>query len=103
MPFPSYRSPTHTSVSVSNTTSTTVLAANLNNVRYRNFRNPRGNSATIWLALTSAAAVGGPALIDLAPGEYYEMSERLGNLFDGQVNAINDGSANQSLLVTEGL
>ncbi|MDE1901532.1 MAG: hypothetical protein KGI37_07810 [Alphaproteobacteria bacterium] len=98
----SYQTPTSTTISVPLTTGGAVVLAENASAKYRLFRAPAANTGKVWLTLGANAAVDA-GLLDLAPGEKYEMSVAMGNLYQGTITAIADGGAAQTLLVTEGV
>ncbi len=94
----SIATPTHSAASVA-TTSTAVLAANPNRI-YLLLVN---DSDTPIYAKLGAAAVANQGIRINANGGSYELSEALGNLWTGAVNAIQAGAGVKLLLATEGV
>ncbi len=90
--------PTHTAPSAGNAVSAEILPANPERV-YALIVND--SDTIVYLGLGVAAAMNEGIRLNAAGGSY-EMSERLGNLFTGAVNAISS-AAGKKLLVTEGV
>lgn len=89
--------PTHTVVTVAATT-TAALAANASRI-YALLIND--SDEAIYLKLGAAAVLNAGIRLN-ANGGSYEMSEKLGNLYVGAINAICT-SGSKKLLVTEGV
>ena len=89
--------PTHTVVTVGATT-TAALAANTSRI-YALLINDADEA--IYIKLGASAALNAGIRIN-ANGGNYEMSEQLGNLYQGAINAI-CASGSKKLLVTEGV
>ncbi len=92
----SYNTPTHTEGSATSTTSV-ALAANESRM-YAMFQND--GDITVYLRLGEAAIVNEGIRIN-ANGGSYEISDRLGNLYQGAVNCI-AASGTTVVLVLEG-
>ena len=88
---------THTTLGVTGTTQA-ALAANKSR-RYALFIND--SDAVIYIKLGAAAVLNEGIRLNAAGGSY-EISERLGNMYMGAVNAIT-AAATKVLLVTEGV
>lgn len=92
-----YKTPTHTSINVTTTTSV-VLAANT----LRKYTIIVNNSDDpIYLAFGNSAQVN---LGICLPTKYssYEMSAMQGNLYKGAIQAIHGGTGTKQILITEG-
>lgn len=90
-----YRTPSHTTASVG-TANVQVLAANQSRTYAVIINDSLDN---IYLAFGETAIVNFG--IKLTPDGNYEMSGLLGNLYDGQINAIAESAAN-NICITEG-
>jgi hypothetical protein len=97
----SYETATSTTVAVPATTGGAVLLAQNLTAKYRAFRNPETNSAAIWLTVGTNPQIGS-GLLDLQPGDIYEMTIPDGNLSQGVITAIS-ANGTQNILVTEGV
>lgn len=91
-----YTSPKHTVVTVG--TGTTVALAANTGCQSRLFVND--SDEAIYLSFNTSAALNSGIRLNAAGGSF-EMSEKFGNLYQGNVNAIST-TGGKKLLVTEG-
>lgn len=94
----SVTTPTHSAVNV--TTSTGEAAAANTSRTYLALIND--SDATIYVKLGADAVLNQGIRLN-ANGGSYEMSDAIGNLYTGAVNAIHGSTGNKVLLVTEGV
>ena len=97
----SYDTATSTVIDISDASGGTILLGANPNAKYRAFRCPKTNTNPVWLMLGTNPILG-EGLIDLQPGDIYEMTAPAGNLYQGPVTAIAVDN-NQQVLVTEGV
>lgn len=97
----SYTTATSTTVEVPSTPGGAILLAQNLTAKYRAFRNPRSNTDVVWLTVGANPQIGS-GLLDLNPGDVYEMTVAEGNLSQGVITAIAT-SGTQNILVTEGV
>lgn len=88
---------THTAVNV--TTSTTALIAANASRQYLLIIND--SDVVMYLKLGAAGVLNQGIRLN-ANGGSYEMSEALGNLYQGAINAIHGGTGNKVALMSEG-
>ena len=93
-----YTTPTHTAVNITIATGA-ALAANANR-KYALFVND--SDTVIYIAL-GVAAVANEGIRLNATGGSYEMSDAMGNMYLGVINAIHSGAGAKVLLITEGV
>lgn len=93
-----YKVATHTAVNVTST-SGQLIATNVNR-KYGLFIND--SDTTIYIALGTAAVANQGIRLNGGGGSY-EMSEKLGNVYTGAINAIHASTGNKVCLATEGV
>lgn len=74
------------------TTSSTLTSSDTSNRTYGLFIN--NGDYDVWLGLGEDAVVGKGVLLAANRG-WYEMSGQFGNLYDGQINTIADGTISE--------
>ncbi len=92
-----YETPTHTQVSVADTSTQVVSANSLR--KYLLIQND--TESKIYVAFGGAAVA--EQGIAINAGESYTMSAMQGNLYKGAINAIHGGSGTLDILITEGV